>query len=208
MTVAPIPKLGRWYGAWVFGGRNYLLTMPSIRAEVAVFGGGCFWCTEAIFRELKGVISVTSGYAGGTIKNPTYEQVCAGETGHVEVIKIEFDSESVSYEDLLTVFFATHDPTTLNRQGNDVGAQYRSIIFYTSESQKMEAEAFFKKLNSSGPKVVTEIKPLEVFYEAEDYHKQYYERNAAAPYCQIVINPKLEKLKEKFDALLKNSNGR
>lgn len=185
--------------------------------EVAVFGGGCFWCTEAIFLELKDVVSVTSGYAGGPSVNsgqdpsvnsgraPTYEQVCTGETGHAEVIKIEFNPDLVSYEDLLTVFFATHDPTTLNRQGNDVGTQYRSIILYTNESQKKEAEAFVKKLNNSGPKMVTEIKPFGVFYEAEDYHKQYYERNALALYCQIVINPKLEKLKEKFDALLKKS---
>ncbi len=176
--------------------------------QTAVFGGGCFWCTEAVFGELKGVISVMPGYAGGETKNPTYEQVSSGTTGHAEVIKIEYDPEKISYEDLLTVFFATHNPTTPNQQGADVGTQYRSTVFYTTEEQKKDAEKIIAKLNESGPKVVTEVKPLEMFYEAEEYHKKYYERNTDAPYCQVVINPKLDKLKEKFHELLKNSGGK
>lgn len=175
---------------------------------IAVFGGGCFWCTEAVYSELKGVISVMPGYAGGTTANPTYEQVSAGDTGHAEVIRIEYDPSKISYNDLLTVFFATHDPTTLNRQGGDIGTQYRSIILYTDENQLAEAEAFINKLNESGEKVVTELKPLEFFYEAEDYHRQYYLKNSSAPYCQLVINPKLEKLKNKFYALLKESENK
>ena len=171
--------------------------------EVVAFGGGCFWCTEAVFRELKGVISVMPGYAGGTKENPTYEDICGGMTGHAEVSKIEYDQEKISYDDLLTVFFATHDPTTMNRQGNDVGTQYRSIIFYTNDDQKNHAEAFIKDLKESGLDVVTEVKPLEKFYEAEDYHRKYYERNSSAPYCQVVINPKLKKLQENFADFLK-----
>ncbi|MBU6501044.1 MAG: peptide-methionine (S)-S-oxide reductase MsrA [Patescibacteria group bacterium] len=171
----------------------------------AVFAGGCFWCTEAVFEELKGVVSVMPGYTGGTTKNPTYEQVCTGRTGHAEAIKIEYNPEKISYSDLLTVFFATHDPTTLNRQGADTGTQYRSAIFYATDEQKKSAEAFIKELNKSGPKVVTEIVPLGDFYDAEDYHRQYYKNNTSAPYCQIVINPKMDKLKEKFHELLKNS---
>src|SRR3989344_730798 len=170
--------------------------------EVAVFGGGCFWCTEAIFNELKGVLSVTPGYAGDQKGNPTYEEVSTGNTGHAEVIKITYDPEQISYDDLLTVFFATHDPTTPNRQGSDVGTQYRSMIFYTTEEQKKETEFFVKKLNESGPEVVTEIKPLHAFYEAEAYHKNYYQNNTSAPYCQIIINPKLEKLEKRFSDLL------
>ena len=178
--------------------------MPQ-KTETAIFGGGCFWCTEAIFESLKGVLSVMPGYAAGETKNPTYEEVCSGGTGHAEVTKIEFDPSQISYDDLLTVFFASHDPTTLNRQGNDVGTQYRSIILYASEAQKQSAELFIKKLNESGPKVVTEVKALESFYEAEEYHQQYYRNNARQPYCQVVINPKLEKLKKRFHELLKAS---
>jgi len=176
--------------------------------EIAVFGGGCFWCTEAVFKDLKGVISVMPGYSGGTVENPTYEQVCEGTTGHAEVIKIEFNPEEISYRDLLTVFFATHDPTTINRQGNDIGEQYRSVIFYENEGQKKEAEAFIKELNSSnkkGGRIVTEVGPLSGFYEAEDYHKNYYEKNQSQPYCQLIINPKLEKVQKDFAELLKNS---
>jgi len=139
------------------------------------------------------------GYAGGTTANPTYERVCQGDTGHAEVIKIEYDPEIVSYDDLLTVFFASHDPTTLNRQGSDVGSQYRSIILYTTEEQKQKAEDFIENL---GEGIVTEVKPLGQFYEAENYHQRYYEKNKGVPYCQIVINPKLEKVKEKFAKLL------
>lgn len=171
----------------------------------AVFAGGCFWCTEAIFKELKGVKSVTPGYSGGKVKNPTYEQVSTGETGHAEATEFEYDPAVISYNDLLTVFFATHDPTTLNRQGNDVGSQYRSAIFYMDEVQKKEAEEFIKKIDIDKDRpVVTEVVPFEEFYKAEDYHKNYYEAHKDQPYCQLVISPKLEKLKSHFRALLKN----
>lgn len=175
------------------------------KKEIAVFGGGCFWCTEAVFEDLKGVVSVMPGYAGGTVENPTYEQVCSGTTGHAEVIRIEFDPAKIAYNDLLTVFFATHNPTTPNQQGADFGTQYRSSVFYTTEAQKKDAEEFIKKLDESGPKVVTEVVPLTAFYEAEEYHRKYYQNNSSAPYCQVVINPKLEKVKEKFHQLLKES---
>jgi peptide-methionine (S)-S-oxide reductase len=175
--------------------------------ESAVFGGGCFWCTEAVFDELRGVTSVVSGYAGGTTKNPTYEQVCSGRTGHAEVIRIEFDPTQIAYKDLLTVFFATHDPTTLNRQGNDVGTQYRSTVLYGSEQQKREAENFIKELNDSnafGKPVVTTVEPLGDFYAAEDYHQKYYVNNSYQPYCQYMIPPKLQKLHKQFSDLLKS----
>ena len=177
------------------------------KRDIAVFGGGCFWCTEAVFDELRGVISVVSGYAGGNTKNPTYEQVCSGDTGHAEVIRIQFDATQISFGDLMTVFFATHDPTTLNRQGNDVGTQYRSAIFYADEEQKQEAEAFIKELNDSkafGKPVVTTVEPLGEFYEAEDYHQKYYANNPYQPYCQYMIPPKLNKLHKQFSALLKS----
>ena len=180
--------------------------MNDPRSAVAVFGGGCFWCTEAVFDELRGVKSVASGYAGGSTKNPTYEEVCGGRTGHAEVIKIEFDPGEIAFKDLLTVFFATHDPTTLNRQGNDVGTQYRSAIFYANEEQKREAEAFIKELNDSkafGKSVVTTLEPLGEFYEAEDYHQKYYVNNPYQPYCQYMIPPKLQKLHKQFTDLLK-----
>lgn len=173
--------------------------------NIAVFGGGCFWCTEAIFKMLRGVVAVSPGYAGGTVPNPTYEQVCTGRTGHAEVIRIEFDPTLVSYETLLTVFFATHDPTTLNRQGNDVGTQYRSSVFFADEAQKTAAQAFIdgiEKEQPGGTPIVTTLEPLSAFYPAEDYHKDYFARNQDAPYCQVVINPKLKKVKEKFAALL------
>lgn len=176
-----------------------------MKTELAIFGGGCFWCTEAIYQELKGVIAVKPGYAGGTTPNPTYEQVCTGKTGHAEAIQVEFNPEEVSYETLLTVFFGTHDPTTLNRQGGDTGTQYRSIILYTTPEQKTEAEAFIQAARKDlDDPIVTEIKPLTKFYEAEDYHQNYYAKNVLQPYCQFVINPKLSKLKEKFSALLKH----
>ena len=174
--------------------------------EKAVFGGGCFWCTEAVFKMLKGVEKVLPGYAGGTVPNPTYTQVSSGKTGHAEVIYIEYDSDKISYRDLLTIFFASHDPTTVNRQGNDVGTQYRSVIFYTTEAQKTEAEKFISEINvsnSKGALMVTEVELLSKFYEAENYHKDYYENNKTAPYCQIVINPKLEKVQKDFAKLLK-----
>ena len=174
--------------------------------EVAVFGGGCFWCTEAIFKMLRGVISVASGYAGGERENPTYEEVSSGHTGHAEVIKIEYDPGEILYKDLLTVFFASHDPTTLNRQGADIGTQYRSIIFYTTDKQKEESRKTIKELEKEGSgAIVTEIKPLENFYKAEEYHADYYAKNESATYCQLVINPKLKKIKEKFSKIINNS---
>jgi peptide-methionine (S)-S-oxide reductase len=175
--------------------------------EVAVFGGGCFWCTEAVFDELRGVISVVSGYAGGSTKNPTYEQVCGGGTGHAEVIRIEFDPSQIAFKDLLTVFFATHDPTTLNRQGNDVGTQYRSTVLYGNEEQRREAKAFIKELNDSrafGKPVVTTVEPLGEFYPAEEYHQKYFANNPYQPYCQFTIPPKLQKLHKQFTELLKS----
>ena len=173
--------------------------------QTAVFGGGCFWCTEAIFERLKGVAAVMPGYAGGRTQKPTYEEVCSGRTGHAEAIRIEFDPAKVSYRDLLTVLFATHDPTTLNRQGHDVGTQYRSVILYSNPEQEREAKAFIEELNKSGTfasPVVTEVKPLETFYEAEDYHRRYYDRNSQQPYCAVVIDPKLDKLQARFRQLL------
>ena len=182
--------------------------MDNTNIEVVVFGGGCFWCTEAVFRMLKGVYSVKPGYTGGNVKSPTYEQVCAGNTGHVESVKIEFNPKEVSYNDLLTVFFGSHDPTTVNRQGNDVGTQYRSAIFYTTKEQKDISESFIKELNESnemGKPIVTEIVPLDVFYPAENYHEDYYAKNKSASYCELVINPKLEKVQKKFAELIKTN---
>jgi len=173
--------------------------------ETAVFGGGCFWCTEAVFKILKGVVSVAPGYAGGMKPNPTYEEVCRGDTGYAEVVKIDYDPAVLSFQDLLTVFFATHDPSTPNRQGNDVGPQYRSAIFFTTSLQKEAAIQFIKELNGSSPAgrpVVTELAPLDTFYAAESYHKDYYARNKSAPYCQVIINPKLKKVQQKFSELL------
>ncbi len=177
-----------------------------MKTEIAVFGGGCFWCTEAVFKMLRGVSSVLPGYAGGGIENPTYEQVSGGKTGHAEVIRIEFDPTQIRLQDLLTVLFASHDPTTLNRQGNDVGTQYRSVIFYTTPEQKKTAEDFINELNTSskeGKTVVTELAPLTTFYEAENYHKDYFATHPDNPYCELVINPKLQKVQEKFAELLK-----
>jgi len=174
--------------------------------RTAVFGGGCFWCTEATFEMLKGVHSVIPGYAGGSSLNPTYEAVCGGTTGHAEVIKIEFDPGVITYEDLLTVFFSVHDPTTPNRQGNDVGTQYRSIILYTNEEQKQQAEQFIQKLQNkefTGRLIVTEVRPLEHFYEAENYHHHYFKNNPEKAYCQLVIDPKVTKLKKRFGELVK-----
>jgi peptide-methionine (S)-S-oxide reductase len=181
--------------------------MSDDKLAFAVFGGGCFWCVEAVFDELRGVHSVSSGYAGGETKNPTYEQVCGGRTGHAEVIKIEFDAAQISFRDLLTVFFATHDPTTLNRQGNDVGTQYRSVIFYANEEQKREAAAFIKELEevkSFKNSIVTSLEPLTDFYPAEDYHQKFYANNPYQSYCQYMIPPKLNKLHKQFKELLKS----
>ena len=185
--------------------RNILASMER-HTEIAVFAGGCFWCTEAVFERLKGVLSVMPGYTGGSLPNPRYEQVCSGRTGHAESIRIEFDPAQLSYDDLLAVFFATHDPTSLNRQGADVGTEYRSAIFYSNEQQKHAAEAFIKMLDQQlERKVVTEVVPLREFYEAEEYHQQYYDNNAFAPYCQFVIEPKLQKLYKNFGTMLKGA---
>jgi peptide-methionine (S)-S-oxide reductase len=162
--------------------------------ETATLAGGCFWCTEAIFKRLKGVESVMPGYTGGTVPNPTYDQVCTGTTGHAESAQIVFNPTVISYEKLLTIFFHLHDPTTLNQQGNDVGTQYRSAIFYHDESQKILAE----KLKKEIPGAVTEIVPYTVFYPAENYHRDYYTKNSSAPYCMFVIDPKIQKLLKEF----------
>lgn len=170
--------------------------------ETATLGGGCFWCTEAIFKRLKGVSSVVSGYAGGSMENLSYERVSSGTTGHAESIQIEFDPSIISYEKILEVFWATHDPTTLNRQGADVGTQYRSVIFYNSDKQKEIAE------KSKQPSFVTQILPFDKFYKAENYHQNFYDRNRSSPYCQIVINPKIQKLLEKFRNEVKEDSDR
>ena len=170
-----------------------------INIETIILGGGCFWCTEAVFLKIKGVLKVTSGYCGGTTVNPTYEQVCTGKTGHAEVLKIDFDSEIVGLETLLDVFFTIHDPTTLNRQGNDVGTQYRSIILYTTEEQKNISENFIKNIQQKYDMViVTEIKKFETFYPAEDYHQNYFAKNPLNPYCSFQIPGKLAKVSKKF----------
>ncbi len=174
--------------------------------ETAVFGGGCFWCTEAIFQQLKGVSSVLPGYAGGQLDSPSYHDVTGGNTGHAEVIKIEFDPKIIPYKDLLDVFMHTHNPTSLNRQGNDVGTQYRSIVLYTTDEQRQVAEKSLLDLQSSGEyqePIVTEVEPLTKFYEAENYHQNYYERNKDDAYCNVIISPKLQKLREKYSDKLK-----
>lgn len=182
------------------------LKMDNKKKETAIFAGGCFWCTEAFFTDLKGVEKVTSGYIGGKTENPTYREVCTGNTGHAEAIKIEFNPDEVAYEDLLEIFFATHDPTTLNKQGADVGTQYRSEIFYTSEAQKSAAENFIKLLTDQhiyGENIVTKVSKASVFYPAEDYHQDYYAQNPNQPYCSAVITPKLDKLKKNYKSKLK-----
>lgn len=174
--------------------------------QTATLGGGCFWCTEAVFLELKGVESVVSGYSGGKVKNPTYREVCSGLTGHAEVIQIKFDPAVVTYEEILEVFFNTHDPTTLNKQGADEGTQYRSVVFYHNEDQKQIAEAYKKQLNTSKvfrQPIVTEISSFSVFYPAEDYHQNYYALNPEQGYCQYVVRPKVEKFRKQYSARLK-----
>lgn len=174
----------------------------------ATFGSGCFWCTEAIFSSLKGVAGVMPGYAGGKIENPTYEQVCSGTTGHAEVAQIEFDPSVITYEQLVEVFFGSHNPTTLNRQGNDVGEQYRSVIFFHDDEQKHVAEKALQKLTlekTFAAPLVTTIEPLTNFYPAEDYHRNYYANNQDQPYCQAVISPKLAKFRQHYKNLLKEA---
>lgn len=180
--------------------------VSSTEMRAAIFGGGCFWCTEAVFQMLKGVEKVESGYAGGNMDDPTYEHVSNGTTGHAECIRVTYDPAVISYDDLLTVFFGSHDPTTPNRQGGDVGEQYRSIIFYQSDEEKKQAEAKIQEINKSlkdGTRVVTELLPLEKFYKAEEYHQNYFKTNTSAPYCQLVIEPKVEKVRKRFAELLK-----
>lgn len=170
-------------------------------SEVATLGGGCFWCIEAVFDLLNGVTKVESGYAGGSVENPSYKAVCTGNTGHAEVVQVTFDPSVVSYSDILQVFFASHDPTTLNRQGNDVGTQYRSVIYYSSPEQKSIAEAYIRQLEESktwSKPIVTEISPLTTFYKAEDYHQDYYAQNGSQPYCAFVVRPKVEKFMKEF----------
>ena len=174
--------------------------------EVAIFAGGCFWCTEAVFLEVKGVEKVVSGYIGGKTINPTYKDICTGETGHVEAIQITFNPNELAYEDLLEIFFGTHDPTTLNRQGADVGTQYRSEIFYHSEAQKTKAENYIQLLEKEklyDKKIVTRVSSATIFYPAEDYHQNYYNQNSSQGYCQMVIAPKLEKLRKYYKSKLK-----
>jgi len=174
----------------------------------ATFGSGCFWCTEAVFERVEGVQSVVSGYAGGTVEYPSYNKVCTGTTGHAEVIQITYDPDIITYDELLQIFWRTHDPTTLNRQGNDVGTQYRSVIFYHDDEQKQLAEKYKEELNASGAwkdPIVTEIVPLTNFYKAEDYHQNYYENNPNQGYCSFVIAPKLEKFEKVFKEKLKEN---
>lgn len=174
--------------------------------QIATLGGGCFWCTEAVFLQVKGVEKVVSGYMGGKVKNPTYKEVCSGLTGHAEVIQITFDPTVVSYEEVLEIFWNTHDPTTLNRQGADEGTQYRSVVFYHSPQQKATAEAYKKQLGDARTfpnPIVTEISPAAEFYEAEDYHQNYYALNPGQGYCQYVIRPKVEKFKKQYAGKLK-----
>jgi len=169
------------------------------KSEIATLGGGCFWCVEAVFQRIEGVLSVKPGYAGGDIKNPTYKQICTGNTGHAEVAKIEFDPEKITYSQILNVFWQSHDPTTLNRQGNDVGTQYRSVIFFHDEIQREIAEKSKIDADKSGywdNKIVTEITLLNNYYDAEDYHDNYYNNNPNQPYCLFVIKPKLDKLEK------------
>jgi peptide-methionine (S)-S-oxide reductase len=182
---------------------------PEMKTDTITFGAGCFWCVEAVFQQVKGVIKVTSGYSGGQVKNPAYREVCEGTTGHAEVCQLVFDPSVVSVETLLSVFWQTHDPTTLNRQGNDVGTQYRSVIFYHNENQKMLALKYKEELNKSKAfdrPVVTEIQPFSVFYPAEDYHQNYFNQNGEQPYCSYIIAPKVEKFRKVFKQYLKEAH--
>jgi peptide-methionine (S)-S-oxide reductase len=178
---------------------------PSDQLEVATLGGGCFWCLEPIFDDLRGIVSVESGYAGGHRPNPTYEQVCTGTTGHAEVVRVTFNPREVSYEELLRIFFSFHDPTTLNRQGADVGTQYRSVIFYHSPEQMKTAEEVIRSLQDEGvwKGIVTQVVPADTFYQAEDYHQEYFANNARQPYCNVVIAPKVAKFRKQYAERLK-----
>lgn len=181
-------------------------TSNPLHIETATFGAGCFWCTEAIFQSLKGVSGVISGYMGGHTNNPTYEQVCSGNTGHAEVIQVDFDPKVITYEELLLIFFKTHNPTTLNRQGNDIGTQYRSVVFFHSQEQKEKANKMIDELTRElvyDSPIVTEVSPVSDFYKAEDYHQNYFNQNSGQPYCTFVIQPKLIKFGEKFKEKIK-----
>ena len=180
----------------------------STEREVAFLAGGCFWCLEAVFDRLQGVVRVESGYMGGAVENPTYDQVCQGDTGHAEVVRVEFDSTSISFRELLEVFFSIHDPTTPDRQGNDVGTQYRSAIFYVSSEQKSCAEAVIDELTRQkafAASIVTEVVPADVFYIAERYHQEYFENNPRQPYCQFVVSPKVAKFRQQWAKRLKQT---
>ncbi len=178
------------------------------KTDIATFGAGCFWCTEAQFQQLEGVTKVESGYSGGFVDNPTYKQVCTGNTGHAEVTNIYYDPSKISFDELLAAFWVAHDPTQLNRQGNDVGTQYRSVIYYHNEEQKQKAEDYKRRLNEEkayNSDVVTEISPFTEFYKAEDYHQNYYNDNSSQSYCMFVVKPKLDKFKKVFKDKLKES---
>ncbi len=193
-------------------GRTRLVTkekenMPELdKKELATLGGGCFWCTEAVFNDLEGVINVESGYSGGNVVDPTYEQVCTGKTGHAEVVQVTFHPQEISYEDILRIFFTVHDPTTLNRQGNDIGTQYRSVIFYHDKNQKAAAEKVIKEIaaqNIWDDPIVTELSPFKAFYKAEDYHQEYFANNPNQGYCRVVIAPKVAKFRSHYKDRLK-----
>jgi peptide-methionine (S)-S-oxide reductase len=181
-------------------------TNKNSNMEYATFGGGCYWCLETLFQQLKGVVSVESGFSGGHVKNPSYKEVCTGKTGHAEVIHIKFNPSEISFGELLGVFFATHDPTTLNRQGGDIGTQYRSVVFYHNEEQRNITKDIISRLSAEGEydgAIVTEITAFEAFYKAEDYHQDYYNNNMEQPYCEAVIRPKVEKFRKQFAGRLK-----
>lgn len=185
---------------------NDLMDSNDVLADTATLGTGCFWCTEAIFQQLEGVLKVTSGYSGGHVDNPTYDEVCGKNTGHAEVIQVIYDPAIISYDELLKVFWQTHDPTTLNRQGNDVGPQYRSVVFYHNDNQKQKAEAYKEELSKSGSwdkEIVTAVEPYKNFYSAEKYHQNYFNNNGSQPYCYYVIRPKLEKFEKVFKDKIK-----
>ncbi|MEO0896164.1 MAG: peptide-methionine (S)-S-oxide reductase MsrA [Bacteroidota bacterium] len=179
--------------------------MENTSLKTAIFAGGCFWCTEAIYQDLKGVHAVVSGYTAGHVANPTYKEVCSGTTGHTEGIKITYDPAVITYDQLLDIFFTTHDPTTLNRQGNDVGTQYRSGVYYATEEEKDKAKAAITRAQELYPNpIVTEVEPLEIFYEAEDYHQNYFNEHGNQPYCAFVINPKVSKFRKQYADMLKS----
>lgn len=204
-----------WGGLWlsaisggvvIMGEAENSAVRPAEGGEVVTLGGGCFWCVEAIFEELKGVIQVESGYSGGHVANPSYEQVCTGRTGHAEAVQITFDPKAISLKELLEIFFTVHDPTTLNRQGADVGTQYRSVIFFRNDQQKAVAEQAIKDIRAAGiwnAPIVTELAPFRAFYKAEGYHQRYFDLNGEQPYCRVVIAPKVAKFREHYMSLLK-----